>query len=98
MNGKKHGYDGSCAPKPGQTYTNYATFSLGIFELVPRANGRGTKRGKVKVRVSGPSEESIAIYDTAKEIVAALDRDEYNGPKQVRVALAKRQQIDQEVT
>ena len=92
MTGKQHGYDGACAPMPNQIYSAFETFSLGVFEWVPTANGLGTKRGKVKVRVSGPREESIAIYDKAKEIVAELDRDEYYGPKHVRISHAKRQQ------
>jgi hypothetical protein len=80
----KHEFDGSL--KPGQHTSAYVqTFSVGCYELVPRADGKGTKRGKVKVRVSGPVSDPSAVYTKAEEILQALDAGVYSGPKTVRV-------------
>lgn len=79
----KHDYDGAC--KPGGFF-RYSTFSVGIFELVPKASGKGTKRGKVKVRVSGPTESPELVYTKAAEIAALLDAGKYTGPRHVKVS------------
>lgn len=73
-----HGFDGACLPGPG---SHFATFSVGIFEWVPRANGKGVKRGPVKVRVRGSDERKIRRR--AREIAAELDAGAYRGPKNV---------------
>jgi hypothetical protein len=82
----QHGYSGQCAPHTG-CGIGYKTFSLGIFEVVPTASGRGTKRGgAVKVRVRGLVSDPQAVYDAAQRIVEQLDAGTYSGPKNVTVA------------
>jgi hypothetical protein len=79
----KHAYDGSCKPG-GQTLCGQQTFSVGIFQWVPKASG-GLKKSKVKVRVYGSVDYPDSVYDRAEEIVRALDAGTYDGPKSVRV-------------
>jgi Ni,Fe-hydrogenase III small subunit len=81
----QHGYSGSCAPDTG-CGIGYSTFSVGIFEVVPTASGKGTKRGPVKVRVRGLMTNPQAVYDAAQRIVEQLDAGTYSGPKNVTVA------------
>lgn len=81
-----HRYSGSCAPGSGCAY-GYETFSVGIFEVVPKASGKGTKRGgPVKVRVRGLVSDPQAVYDAAARILSELDAGTYVGPKTVTVA------------
>lgn len=42
-------YDGACVN------SRWGTISIGIFQWVRRANGKGLKRGKVVKRIKGPS-------------------------------------------
>ena len=79
----KHDFYGACMPsQPGEQCVA-ESFSVGVFEWVPTANGNGTKRGKVKVRVRG--KYPMAIKRRAKEICDELDVGAYNGPKTVTV-------------
>lgn len=80
----QHGYSGQCAPHTG-CGIGYRTFSVGIFEVVPTASGKGTKRGPVKVRVKGMVSNPQAVYDVADKIVQKLDAGTYAGPKNVDV-------------
>jgi len=90
----KHAYAGSCAP-PGSGALDarewsfrgsyQETFSVGIFQWVLLASGRGVKRGPVKVRVFGPVFRAEEVAEKAREIVEALDNGSYNGPKRVQV-------------
>lgn len=73
-----HGFSGACLPRYG---SHFETFSVGVFEWVPRANGKGVKRGPVKVRVWGKDERKIMAR--AREIAAELDAGAYRGPKKV---------------
>lgn len=82
----KHDVRGACAP--GGEWAGagkYRTFSLGVFEWVPKGNGKGTKKGPVKVRVSGSTENHAAVFAKAREIAAALDAGAYSGPKAVNL-------------
>jgi hypothetical protein len=86
MEAGKHGYDGKCAPSADVTcFWARETFSLGVFEWVPRACGKGLKRGRVKVRVSGPFDQPERVHAKAASIVAELDAGTYTGPKSIRV-------------
>lgn len=49
----KHGFSGSCAPGNAFAHSGQETFSVGIFEWLPKSSGSGLKRGPVKVRVKG---------------------------------------------
>lgn len=83
-----HDYSGACAPETtssGRSKTHgFETFSVGIFEWLEKSRG-GVKKGKVKVRVSGPTSEPEKVYTCAKAICVALDKGAYDGPKSVRV-------------
>jgi len=73
-----HGIDGACAPGSG-SWASQQTFSVGIFEWVPKAGGKGTKRGKVKVRVKGSVSQQEQVLAKAREIAAQLDARRYTG-------------------
>lgn len=80
-----HKYSGQCAPGNGRMLANN-TFSVGCYEVGPKANGKGEKRiGAVKVRVSGYVSNTGAVYNRkAEEICDQLDAGTYFGPKNVR--------------
>ena len=81
----KHGYSGNCTPGSAGNI-GYETFSVGVFEVVEKASGKGTKRGgPVKVRVRGRSINPQPVYDEAQRIVDQLDAGLYFGPKNVVV-------------
>ena len=70
-------FDGSCAPsRAGASWMHWESFSLGIFQWVPKKGGRGVKRGKVirrvKVRTANPDE----AFEKARQIVAGLNATE----------------------
>jgi len=69
------------------TLRYFRTFSVGVFLWIPTRAKGGIKRGKAKVRVSGPvSYEGLKlVYDKALEVANALDAGTYAGPKMVRV-------------
>jgi len=79
-----HGFDGKCRPG-AQSWASQKTFSVGIFPLIPRASGEGTKRGAVKVRVVGAVNNPDAVYERAREIMELLDNGKYDGPKTVKI-------------
>jgi hypothetical protein len=82
-----HGFDGACTPGRGKANPAWATFSVGIFEWVPKSNGKGLKRGKVKVRVKGPTCCPDLVNMMAAQIAKELDAGTYTGPKTVTVRL-----------
>lgn len=82
----KHDFEGNCAPEETGTIRNQETFSVGIFQWVPKSSGKGCKRSAVKVRVKGPFHKPSAVYAKAGEIVSALDAGTYSGPKNVTVS------------
>ena len=63
-------FDGSCAPPEGLEHSTIypwaTTFSLGCFQWIPRANGKGLKRSKVAYRVSGLCSQSVTVYAKAR--------------------------------
>lgn len=77
-----HGFAGHCSPYNEKYTWRHDTFSLGIFPMVPRKGG-GYKRGAVIVRVKGWTENPEQVYDKAREVVDALDKGIYKGPKYV---------------
>lgn len=77
----KHGYSGSC--DPSKTNWSFKTFSVGIFQWVPRSSGEGFKKGKVLVRVEGFTNDPEKVYSKAQEICEQLDKGTYNGKKSV---------------
>ena len=90
MEAGKHGFSGACVP--GSGWPGQHTFSVGVYEWVPKASGKGCKKSAVKVRVSGPIDDYDRVYAKAAEITAAIDAGTYTGPKHVRVAATKGQE------
>ena len=83
----KHDYSGSCAPQYAgqQVLTMQNTFSVGIFQWLPKASGKGLKKSAVIVRVKGYISEPEKVYQKAKEICLQLDNGLYKGKKSVSV-------------
>ncbi len=67
-------YDGSCKPGGRSAYSGCSTFSVGIFQWVPRGNGKGIKRGKVVQRVKGSTSAPDEVYAKAQMICAVRER------------------------
>jgi hypothetical protein len=83
MKAGKHGFSGAC--RPGSGWAGHHTFSVGVFQWVQKASGKGCKKSAVKVRVSGSTAHPERVDAKATEIVEALDAGTYTGPKHVRV-------------
>ena len=66
-------FDGSCKPG-GRAAWNSITFSVGIFQWVPKSGGKGLKRGKVIRRIRGYSSNPESVYVEAKRLCAELNR------------------------
>ena len=82
----KHEFSGSWRPdKFGVARHGARTFSVGIYQPVPKASGIGTKKTAVKVRVSGSVHDHELVYEKAREICLLLDEGKYTGPKNVKV-------------
>jgi hypothetical protein len=54
----------------------WESFSLGIFQWVPKKGGRGVKRGKVIRRVKGRTANPDEAFEKARQIVAGLNATE----------------------
>lgn len=59
-------FDGSCVPDPHRPYAGQQTFSLGCFQWVRKARGRGLKRGKVMWRAKGLCSEREKVFAAAQ--------------------------------
>ncbi len=59
----KWDYDGQCAP--ASTQVRFDTFSVGIFQWLPKSRGKGLKRGKVVARVKGSTSDAEMVYAEA---------------------------------
>lgn len=78
-----HGFDGACKLDGAQGFQE--TFSVGVFAILPKVYGEGTKRGPVRVRIKGPISNPDAVYKKAREIVDLLDAGNYSGPRTITV-------------
>lgn len=58
-------FDGACQPPANGTAWNH-TFSVGVFQWLSKASGKGLKRGKTIKRISGPSHNPEAVYAKAE--------------------------------
>jgi hypothetical protein len=83
MEAGKHEFDGSCAPLGREAFSEQKTFSVGIFQWLPKSGGKGLKRSAVKVRVKGSVSDPDKVYAMARAIAYELDRGEYRGTKNV---------------
>lgn len=77
----KHDFDGSCIPVKGLTFPSQKTFSVGIFQWVPKASGNGLKKTPVKYRVFGLITQPESVFARAREICAAMDSGEWKSNK-----------------
>lgn len=57
-------FDGACAP--GRAHGRHRTFSLGCFQWIPKASGKGTKRGKVVKRFVGLTDDPESAFEQAR--------------------------------
>lgn len=62
-------FAGSCAPGNSSGW-HHSTFSVGIFQWIPKNGGKGLKRSAVVRRVKGPSSDPEAVYAEARAICA----------------------------
>jgi hypothetical protein len=83
----KHDYSGSCSPQYAgqQVLSSQNTFSVGIFQWLPKSSGKGLKKSAVIVRVKGYISEPEKVYQKAKDICTQLDEGTYKGKKTVSV-------------
>jgi len=68
----KHDYSGDCVPG-GKYSGGYLKFSVGIFQWLPKAGGKGLKKSKVIYRISGFCANPDAVYRRAEFICERLD-------------------------
>lgn len=84
----KHGYSGTCDPRQAASGAlPWKTFSVGCFEWLLGKQGV-PKKGKVKVRISGPCAHAQAVYARASKVCEQLDRGDYSGPKYIKIPSA----------
>lgn len=75
-------YYGSSDPahtRTGFVRTEFVSFSLGVFQWVPKYDVRKTKRGPIQGRVSGLVEAAETVYEAARKKIADLQQDQKNG-------------------
>ncbi len=63
----KHDFDGQCIGRP------FETFSVGIFQWLPKSSRKGLKRSAAKVRVRGYMPEKEKVFKFAEELCEKLD-------------------------
>lgn len=70
----RHGFGNiPLGPEPGRE-----TFSVGVFEWLPTADGKSVKRGKIKVRVIGRRDTKTgAVAAVCAKIARALNAGQY---------------------
>jgi hypothetical protein len=66
-------FAGACAPDQPQHSSTWLTFSVGVFQWLPKAGGKGLKRGKVVQRIKGYVSNPQECYDRAQRIVDGLN-------------------------
>lgn len=66
-------YDGACMPSNEKSDHNFRTFTLGIFQWIPKATKKGLKRSKVVSRVKGNSFDPDIAVKKAQQICAVLN-------------------------
>jgi len=83
MNSYEYGFSGSCAPH----CDNYGhkTFSVGVFQWLPKSGGKGLKKSPVIVRVYGRSDYPGEVCEKALEICEQLKNGTYVRPKKLWV-------------
>ena len=67
-------FDGACIP-PAYGNSVFRTFSVGIFQWVPKSSGKGLKRGKAIKRIRGSTANSREVLDRAEKMCSDLQRE-----------------------
>lgn len=67
-------FDGACKPLEENPWNT--TFSVGCFQWIPKASGRGLKRGKVAKRFRGSTSYPERVYDQARRWCAQKNAEE----------------------
>jgi len=70
-NAYEYDWDGACKPGGMQCFGN--TFSVGVFQWLPKASGKGLKRGKVIKRIKGYTAKPDDVYKQADQLCKELD-------------------------
>jgi hypothetical protein len=65
-------YDGACKPDGTRGWHGMESFSVGVFQWLPKASGKGVKRGKVVKRISGSVNDPAAVYRRAEAFIAEM--------------------------
>ena len=73
MEAYKHDFSGECAPNPDAHVHWSETFSVGIFQWLPKSRGKGLKKGKVKYRVKGACHKPDKVYLRAAWVCKEMD-------------------------
>ncbi len=60
--------------RPWGTKADVATFSVGVYQWLPKTSGKGLKRSNA-IRVAGYVAESAAVYAKADELCARLNKE-----------------------
>jgi hypothetical protein len=71
----EYDFDGACAPGQPGAYAHAVSFSLGIFQWIPRASKKGLKRGKVVRRIKGYLRNPEEALGRARAVCEELNRD-----------------------
>ena len=68
-------WDGGCIPAEGlkDCSCENRTFSVGIFQWIPKKDGKGLKRGKAIKRIRGYSSNPEEVYRKAEGICKGLN-------------------------
>lgn len=68
-------FSGACSPGgPAQLACGQQTFSVGIFQWVPKAGGKGLKKSAVKYRLKGSFHNPEELYARAQAKCDELNR------------------------
>ncbi len=68
----KHDFYGEWAPGNPHSLRS-ATFSVGVFQWLPKLNGQGIRKSEVKCRIKGYTNKPEDVFAKAREICKELD-------------------------
>jgi hypothetical protein len=82
----KYGWQAQCAPGVSHWSGRWDTFSVGIFQWIPKASGKGFKKAKSIVRVRGLTDNPQELWAKVQEVISQLNAGTYTGPKSINLA------------
>jgi hypothetical protein len=71
-------WDGACFREGALSFASFETVSVGIFRWESKKNGKGTKRGPVRIRLKGGQVDREAIRKQAVHVCWTLNN--YGAP------------------